>query len=294
MTRSNWPILLIALGLTACGGVATPAPTASGRLPTQAVPLILEPTEILPEPGAGIPTPERVTTALIDQRLNPFADPACALPCYNGLTPGQADLSVALAFFSRLGISPIDMVPGDYETTLDGTGHLGASLIRATNIAEAVSAGYRPPTAEIAMLAGVVDNVQVNWPYYPSYLTLPTVLQQLGAPDIVGIGLQFTSTPPGYVLVLIDIDRQTGFIFAGVTQQGVGQLDVCPNEQTITNMAMGVFSASQTPLAGSDIARATLPLEQSTGITQDVFFTQMSAGGCLSVTADHWPQWQTP
>ena len=95
-------------------------------------------------------------------------------------------------------------------------------------------------------------------------------------------------------VVLIDIDRQTGFIFAGVTQQLASQLDICPNDQTITNMAMGVFSASQIPLSGSEIARATLPLEQSTGITPDAFLTQMSAGGCLSITADRWPQWQTP
>lgn len=296
MTRSSWLIMVgAAISLAGCGLSASPSPTAPSLPTAQSIPPVTEPTtEALPAAGAGIPTPESVTTAVIEQRLNPFTDSQCALPCYNGLTPGQADMNGALGFFSRLGISPIDMVPGDYDTTLDGTGHMGAALLRATDIEQAVKVGYKPPNAEVAMLSGVVDNVSINWPDYPPYLTLPIVLQQLGPPNQVDVGLRFIATPPLYVLQLIYTGRQTGFIFAGVTREGSGVLDVCPNEETITNMAMGVFSASQAPLAGSEVSSFVLPLEQSTGTTLDAFLTQINAGGCLSITADRWPQWQKP
>ncbi len=291
MRHRKLAVAAIVLILAGCGrGRGTPipggAPSSQGasNLPT-AVPS-------LPSPAAGVPTPEKITTGQLNQRLNPFADPQCTLPCYNGLTPGQADFQAALKFYSRLGISPVDMVPGDYENTLDGTGHLGASLLRTTDIEQAVAAGFNPPRVDLALQGGVVGNVAVNWPGYPAYLTLPVIVQQLGQPGDLKIGLLFSKKPVNFLIQLVYTPRQTGFVFSGAAQGGGQELQVCLDEKSVTGSVLGVFATGQTPMAGAAFEKNLLPLESSTGVPYQQFVTAINSGACLSVPADKWAQWQ--
>jgi len=288
--------LALTIGLAGCGGGVS-ATAVLPDTPTPPAEPVAESTlepELLPGPAASIPTPETITTAQLAQRLNPFADPQCALPCFNGLTPAAGDFYAALSFYSQLGISSADMVPGDYENTLDGTGHLAASLLRASDVQQAVAAGYRPPRIDIALESGVVSNIFVNWSDYPPAMTLPIILGQLGPPDDLKIGLMFETDPPTFLIQMIYTGRQSGFLFRGTAESAGQALSVCPDAAHITGSALGIYGQGVVPLAGIDAANRLLPMEQSTGIAADQFAALAQASSCLTITADRWAQWQAP
>ncbi len=239
-----------------------------------------------------IAAPDAITTAQLEQRLDPFGNPACKLPCYNGLTPGQGDFQATLDFFRKLGISPVDMIPGDYESAMDGTGRLAASLLRTTDIEQAVQAGYNPPRVDVALQNNQVRSIAVNWPSYPPNLVIAKVMQQMGAPDVIKLALVVNVSPPTFAIELIYAARQSGFLYQGTTHPDAAGLQVCLSDAGISGSLLGIFSPGQTPLADTSLAKLMLPLDGAGGMSGDAFTAAASTVGCLSIPAAKVDQWK--
>lgn len=278
-------VLLAGASLAACAAQPPTATAGVRALPTRAPGVTLA-------PAPTIAPPDTITTAQLEGRLDPFNSPTCALPCYNGLTPGQGDFQAALAFFRKLGISPVDMIPGDYQNALDGTGSLGASLLRTTDIEQAVQAGYNPPRVDVGLENNQVRTIAVNWPSYPPSLTIARVVQHMGQPDTVKLALVMSASPPTFAIELIYAARLSGFLYQGVTRPDAAGLQVCLSEAGITGSLLGVFSPGQTPLADTSLARLMLPLDSAGGVSGDAFTAAVDAAGCLGIPAAKIDQWK--
>lgn len=285
-------LLLAVLLLSGCvppsqrGATTGPA----GNLPPTELATVLKPTPIdTPIP----PVPDTLTTAELLIRLDPFTALDCALPCYNGLTPGQGDLQAALLFYSKLGISALDTIPGDYQAVQsDGTGHLGAALIRTSDIVDAANAGYKPPRVDVLLQANSVRTIYVVWEEYPDFLTLPRIVEKMGAPDQLSVGLVFAQNPPLYAVQLSYVDERTGFLFIGSTRDS-SPLEVCLSKDHVLNTLFGVFAPESELMGDTSYKIFLLPFEQSTGVLAADFFNTVAAGGCLSIPSEKWAQWQS-
>lgn len=259
---------------------ATPTPTGEeAALPTPA------PVEMaLPTP-ALTPTlvlPDSLTAAELHQRLDPLAGvgTACTLPCYNGLTAGQAGLAEVLDFYARLGLGPEDLIPGDYEAAQDGTGRLGAWLNKASDEVQAEQSGLIPPLVDIYIEDNILQYVYVGWSYSPPYVTLARVLGTLGQPGQVGIGLALDAEPPTYIVRLVYPAQRAGFAFYGAIRSEVGQQQVCFSEADIQRVFFGVFAPEVPMMEGLAYSESLVALA-GLGVPYEDFAAQADAGGCL-------------
>lgn len=282
----------LALMLAACQAKATPAaPTAAPAIGGQ--PLPPQPTQA-PTPLPVI-TPETVTAQQITQRLDPFGSPDCQPPCYNGLTPGSSTLTDALAFYARLGIGISDFVPGDIQRAVTGNGNLRASLMRATDISQALDSGYTPPETNVFMHDGKVQYIYTRYETYAPALDAARVLSTLGAPDKVGLALIFTNdpnTPSNFVLQLVYSAKQTGFSYLGSTKGDAAAQQTCLNGTAVRETLIGVFAPDLAPFSDNPSTPRILQLYDSTGISPADFANGIASSGCINIPADKWLQWR--
>jgi hypothetical protein len=245
--------------------------------------------------GQALLPPETLSTEQLHARLDPFSGmtPDCSLPCYNGFTPGQAELIDAYNFYSRLGIGIADLVPGDYQAIQDGEGQLRAWLTKTTDADRAAEMGLAAPLASISVADNTPQSLYIGWGYEPPYLTLPIILQQLGAPERLDLALDFSQEPPTYLLQLVYADLSTGFAFAGATGGDSATRQVCLSGDPVQAVSMGLFAPGHPPMDGIPNSALLLPLSDTLGLSYEEFATRVTAGNCIDVPASAWPAWQS-
>ncbi|MBN1428308.1 MAG: hypothetical protein JXB07_07980 [Anaerolineae bacterium] len=294
-TRNYCVVVLLCL-LTACAGAE--AGTSTGEAPTMGAndPPLPTWTPAGPEAPASTvfaPYPDSVTTTELGTRLDPFGASECPLPCYNGLVPGQGGLQETLNFYSRLGISALDMMPGDYEGALDGTGNLGAVLTRSPDILQAVDAGFIPPRVDVRLTNNIVRYVHVKWEAMPSYLTIKRIIEVMGQPDRLELGLILRQTNPEFIIQMTYSSRQTGFAFFGAAPSDGSQLQVCLTPDQVKTALLGVYAPDEELMTGFTHEKYLLPLLDTLGLPYTDFVTQVNAGGCLVIPSSQWAAWQS-
>lgn len=249
-------------------GAPAPPPTLTPQ-PTDRVAPTLAPTLA--------PTPESVemlSSAALEARLNPLlAEPGCELPCYNSLVPG-AGVEEVMRFYSRLGIGPEDLIPGDYETARGGNGRLGAWLNKATDQAQAEAAGQRPPLADVYLVDDAVQYAYIGWQTPPEGLAPVDVVAALGPPAEVRLGALRDQTPPGYVLALTYPAQQAAFAFYG-TANSAGQ--ACPAPGALDRVFFGIFAADVPMLDGLTGSETLQPVAIEEGLRA------ITEQGCLTL-----------
>lgn len=281
--------------LAACSGTSTPS--QPGGIPTGVPAIPQAPTwtpavPITPTGGVEAPYPDRITTAELETRLDPFSSPDCKLPCYNGLVPGQGGAQEALNFYARFGVSALDMQPGDYEGIQDGTGNLGATLIRSSDVEQAIGMGFNPPRVDLRLDGSLVRSVYVKWGTPPPYATLPRVLEAMGQPDRFDLALLFPEGKTTFVLQLIYTASQTGFAFLGEAPNDGSQALVCLSNDRLSATLLGVFAPGEPLMAGQTYEKYLLPVQGTLGLPYPDFAAQADAGGCLSIPSSMWETWQ--
>lgn len=304
--KEHRPLLLIgaaALALAACAGgepagtTAPPLTDASGA-PTAAVPT----GDALPAATAsptGFPTTatplprESLTTAELHERLDPFtpAIEGCELPCYNGLTVGEAGWVGALDFYARLGIGPTDTIPGDYDAAQDGTGRLGAWLTKTSDAAQADDMGLAAPLVDLYLEDGMVQILYVVWGYAPPYLTLPGVLDALGPPDGIDLRVDPATDPAGYTLRALYSERRAGFAFYGSIAPAPGGAALCFDEAHVERTFFGLFAEGVPMMEGLEGTESLRPLAEVNGWTYEEFAADLADDGCLSLPNDALGLW---
>lgn len=290
---SAWLVALLML-LTACSTAPSVTPQAAGSTPQAPTPTWTPaPFSTSTEPFA-LPLPESLTTVELHERLDPFGSVSegCVLPCYNSCVPGEATMEEALVFYSRLGIGVPDLIPGDYQDARDGTGHLGAWLTKSTDVVHAEEIGLAPPVVDIYLEDNVVQYIYTGWEYAPPYLTLPVVLENLGEPDRIDLGLVLRLDPAAYILQFVYADVHAGFLFKGDTTGDANRRQVCFSDEQVAVTYFGVFSPDVTPMEGLAGSHYLLPLEESLGLSYADLAALVAAGGCLEIPAERWSLWQ--
>jgi hypothetical protein len=290
-------VVLVSMSLVACTGPQPAAPTqTSPAVGNPGVPTWTPPPLPVDPNGTLSPTlhvPDSLTTAEVELRLSTLApDGDCALPCYVGMIPGQGGVQDALDFYARLGISGLDLVPGDYEATLDGTGHLTASLIRASDIIAATSKGYRPPKVDVYIESNVTRYVYVQWDGYPPTMPVQQVLQVHGMPEQVQLGLVLDRNPAVFIVQLLYVAKKTGFAYLGNVSSGTDGFLVCVNDQTIATTLLGVFGPDLELMGGQSYVPYLRSVDQALGLGIPDAATILSTGGCIGIPPDRVTQWQ--
>lgn len=283
----------LAIMLSACGG-KTPTDPATNAPGFGTQPNPPAPTQPPPTPLPTIP-PETLTTDQVSQRLDPFGSPDCQLPCFNGLTPGDSKLPDALAFYARLGIGASDFVPGDFQHAATGTGNLRATLMRSTDITQALDAGFKPPETNAYLNDGKIQMVYVRYETYPASLAAARIISTLGAPDKVGLSLIYTTdpnTPTNFIIQMAYAAKQAGFSYLGSTTGDASAQQACLTDVGVRETVFGVFAAGFAPFSDNPAAPKILPLDESTGISAADFATAVTSNGCISIPADKWLQWR--
>jgi hypothetical protein len=282
--------------LAACSGTETPS-QPGGDLPTSVPGVPQAPTWTPAVPIASVaavvaPYPDSLTTAELEARLDPFASPDCKLPCYNGLTPGQGGLQEALNFYARLGISALDMQPGDYDAAQDGTGNLTATLIRTSDAQPSADAGSKAPRVDLLLNSNVVRSVYIHWRVPPSYVTVPRVLEVMGQPDQLDLALIFIEGKTTFVLQLVYTASRTAFAFLGEAPNDGSQLLVCLSNDRLSTILLEAFAPGEPPMDKQTHEKYLLPLQDTLGLPYADFAAQAGAGGCLSIPSSMWGPWQ--
>lgn len=283
-------LILLAIGLAACGGAATPAPDpvlpgdASPAPGSTVVSFTPIPTFTLAPTATRIP-PETLTNQELHERLNPYVatDPACTLPCYNGLIPGQSDMGGTMAFFARLGIGERDFIPGDYQVAQNGTGKLGAWLTKTSDITQAEAQGLPAPLVDLYVENGIVQNVYVAYGYTPSYLTPAAVLNQPAAPESIDLGLDVSASPVTYTLRLLYPATSHGVAFYGIATPTDAGYDVCFDSDHLRKAMFGLFAPNLPLMEGIPGVDTLRPIAEV--VSQQDFLTAVGSGGCLTLPA---------
>ncbi len=252
--------------------------------------------DLLPtiSPTRSLLFPESLTTAELHVRLDPFgaAYPECFLPCYNGLIMGRSTTPDVYDFYARLGIGIPDLIPGDYPAIQDGTGRLGAWLTKSSDAASAAQMGLAAPLVSIYVLDNVAETLYVGWEYYPDYLTIPRIVEQMGAPDFIDLALIFGDEAVLYLLRMLYSDRQTGFAFYGEAVGDNAIQQMCFDKAHVRAVTLGLYKPGLPPLDGLQYGEYLLPIDQTLGLTNATFIEQVTAGSCIEAPAAAWPAWQ--
>src|SRR5690606_20217055 len=263
-----------------------PAPTAEAQATTPAT---------APPPAAeALPPPESLSVAELHQRLDPFTPSVegCTLPCYNGLTPAGASLADVLAFYSRLGIGPADLIPGDYDAVQDGTGRVGAWLTKTSDAGQAAAQGLDAPLVDVSVEDDAVQYLYIGWQYLPPYLTPARVLGALGQPDELLLAFVAGETPAVYSLRFFYDEPRAGFAFYGTAQGDASQPTLCFTPEAVERAFMGLFAPDAPPMEGLAYNQYLLPVADALSLSTDQFSAQVAGGGCITLTAEQAAQWQ--
>lgn len=286
---TSFTLLFLASMLAACGAAPTSAPT------------IVAPTPVAPTPGSDagvsftpVPTftpvvlptsapPDTLTNQELHQRLDPFhaTDPACILPCYNGLVPGQSGMPETLTFFARLGIGQRDFIPGDFQAAQDGTGKLGAWLTKTSDIVHADEQGLSAPLVDLYIENNVVQNVYVAYGYAPDYLTPASVLAQAGQPDRIDLGLNLEAASPVWLLRLLYAPSAYGVAFYGSAAPAGDGVELCFGAGSINRTVFGVSAPALPLMEGIPDASTLRPLADYPA--SDEILAAVSSGNCVTV-----------
>lgn len=262
---------------------ASPPPNLTRTLPT--LPTLT--------PTLAQRQPENLTTAELHERLDPFAGGDCVLPCYGGLVAGQSNTQNAIDFYARLGIGTRDLIPGDYPEVEDRTGRMGAYLSKTSDIMQAMEAGFKPPLVDIYIENDVVQYIYVGWQYsYPSYLTVPRVLEIMGQPDRLDLGLVFSREPVTFVIQLVYTEERLGFSYYGNALGDAAQQRVCLTDDQVVLTYFGLVASGSEPMEGLADSDYLLPLLETLTMSYNDFTAQITAGGCLEILASQWAPWQ--
>jgi len=294
LLKAVLPGVLLML-LAGCGGGGSPLPTQP-PLPTPSPRLATGATGI---PVTSAPTvaprqPASLTVAELDTLLNPAGSVECRLPCYGGVTPGTATLQDTVDYYGRLGIGPLDFVPGDYIDVSDGAGSLDAFLNRSSDILSAQGQGYIPPLANAYLDGGILRYLYMGWQMLPAYMAPGSVITVEGQPSRVELGLVFNRTPVTYMLVLL-YEKPTGsygFVYYGPTGGDASQRTVCVAPGQITSAILGSFAPGVEPLAGLSDSLYLLPAAEALEMPLIDVAGQLAGDECLEVAASQWGAWQ--
>lgn len=295
----NFGIVFIIALLTACSQPSDETqtiiqPTDIPVLPATAQSNTYSPTEAI-SPTPTLAPPASLTTAELHQYLDPFTsfDDTCALPCYNGVTVGEAGLGDVLNFYARLGIGISDMTPGDYDAIKDGEGHLRAFLNKTSDQVQVESQGIRPSLVDVGFANHEVQYVYVGWQYLPDYLSVSRIIGALGEPEGIEIGLIVDSdTPPAYALHLFFPEAQIGFAFYGNLTLDGSHYNLCLTDDVVEAVFMGVFASDIPALEGLPNSESLLPADDVPDLSSSVFIETLTNNQCLSFTLEQAQTWQ--
>lgn len=283
---------LLAVVLAACGTAETPTAPPPITEPTPVELATLPefgtiPPEFQPTPVPGLPEfpPETLTTAELHERLDPFTEGLCQLPCYGGLVPGEADTSDALAFYSQLGIGTDDLIPGDYEDILDGQGNMRAWLTRTSDFLSS-ELNLDPPLVDVYIEENAVRYMLVGWQYEPPYLTVSQVLDQRGTPnDVRALITPGEEDTQVYTLALL-YPTEGGQTLAFIYEGALNGTEVCFTEEAIDLTYLGTYAPAQEPLTGLAATEGLRSLDAVAGIPPADFAAQVGGGACLTLTPE--------
>ncbi len=265
-------------------GEPTAATIAEAPLPPTSFPTFTPLPTV--EPTATPSPPAYLTVEELNQQLDPLGGgDACPLPCYGGLTVGQANLDDALGFYSKLGIGTSDLMPGDYDEVRSGTGHLHAWLNKASDQAEAQAAGYAPPLVDIVLQDGMVSQLYIGWAQLPDILDAARIVGALGEPDMLEGAVIQDEEVSTYMLRLIYTTRQADFVYYGSPVTDAGFPQVCINSDTVHQVLFGVWEPGTGPIERLAHSDRLLPVEESIGLSKSDITTRLGAGQCLDVSA---------
>lgn len=294
-------LVLLTVTLAACASGQTEPTAASAQTgqqppasltpPPAATPLTLTPTS---SESGEVEPPDSLTVDALHQRLDPFTSTVegCMLPCYNGLTLANADLTDVLNFYARLGISTADLIPGDYDAVQDGSGRVGAWLTKTTNAAEAESMGLAAPLVDIYVEDNTAQYMYIGWQYLPPYLTAAHVLNVLGPPEAFELALVPGEASTEYMLRMQYDNGEMGFAFYGVASGDPAAPVLCFTADEAERTFFGLFAPGVPSMAGLAYDERLLPVDTALGVPADQAATEIVAGQCLSITPEQMAQWQ--
>ncbi len=282
--------------LSACGGTSGAAPATF-----PAAGIVNPPQQVAPSSG-GQPTiqptrpllpPDNLTTVELHVRLDPFTNPptGCSLPCYNNLTVGQANVNDVYDFYSHLGIGLPDLIPGDYPGIQDGSGRLAAWLTKSRDAAAAESMGLAAPLVTVFVTDTVTDTVSVGWEYLPPYLPILQVMNQMGQPDALLIGIVPFQGETDYLVELRYDERQTGFLYFGKGLPEGRGIRACLDADSVKSVSLGIARRGLVPLDGLEYSDTLKPLEETLGMSYANFAAAMTTSGCVEISASALSQW---
>ena len=262
------------------------------NLPQQAAPSVGSQPTILP--SHVLLSPDNLTTVELHARLDPFTNspPGCSLPCYNNLIVGQANVNDVYDFYSRLGIGLADLIPGDYAGIQDGSGRLAAWLTKSRDAAEAESMGFAAPLVTIYVTDDVVESLSIGWEYLPPYLPILQVLNQMGPPDEMLIGIVPFQTGTAYLIELRYDERQTGFLYFGKGLPEGGGIRACLDSDSMVSVSFGIARRGLVPMDGLQYSDTLKPLDLTLGMSYPDFAAAMTTSGCLEISDSVLSQWK--
>jgi hypothetical protein len=281
--------------LTGCGGSSS-VPTATFSAAGIVNPPIVTATysgQPTIQPARAILPPENLTTVEMHARLDPFMNPppGCSLPCYNYLIAGEANVNDVYDFYSRLGIGLADLIPGDYPGVQDGSGRLAAWLTKSRDAADAANMGLAAPLVTIYVTDNIVDTVSVGWEYLPPYLSIPQVLNQMGEPGELLIGIVPLATETAALIELGYSDQQTAFVYFMKSIPDAQGLRACLDADSVHSVSMGIARPSMVPMDGLEYSETLKPLGNALGMGYSDFASAMTTSGCLEIPSTALSQW---
>lgn len=283
--------------LGACSAPAPPAAQTPATLPTNTPAAAVE-AAASPLPTVASRLPASLSHAELIALLNPFDKPDCSLPCYNGITPGQATRQDVVDFYSLLGIGVEDMIPGEVEDIQDGTGSYDAWLTSTNDILTVEAQGIRSPLVEIFLENDILVSLYVTWASQPDYVSPQAVINALGLPTQIDLAVNPELDPAIYYLRFIYRPEGAsgpayGFAFYGVTVGEPAAPEVCLLPAQARFAVMGVFAPGfQDVMTGLLYDVYLLPLQETIGVNPQMLQAQMAAGSCLSISEEQMAVWQ--
>jgi hypothetical protein len=246
------------------------------------------------QPARALLPPENLTTVEMHARLDPFTNPpqGCSLPCYNNLIAGQASVNDVYDFYSHLGIGLSDLIPGDYPGIQDGSGRLAAWLTKTRDAADAEAMGLAAPLVTIYVTDTIMETLSIGWEYLPPYLPILQVLNQMGQPDDLLIGILPLSTETATLIELRYSERQTAFVYFVKSVPDSQGLRVCLDTDSVESVSMGIARPGLVPLDGLQYSETLKPLGDALGMGYPDFAAAMMTTGCLEISAAALSQWK--
>jgi hypothetical protein len=193
-------ILAIAAGVslvTSCTLISPRSPTASVGVPASPTPVIVEtpshPATVPPEPSPEflfLPTPADVpvlTQSELRDLLAFRSDPACMLPCWNGVTPGSSKTTDIATFFAKLGIrrAYLDPIDTRLPEAAVWTRSVGVAITAESSAVGAITADLGLDVVSVYWNPkdGRVQAMWISYSGPPPQFDVRSLFSTLGRPD---------------------------------------------------------------------------------------------------------------